>query len=852
MRILIAEDDEDSRVLLQSALESEDYAVECASNGLQALEMARRSPPDMIISDILMPEMDGYSLCEAVKRDAELKHIPFVFYTATFVEPKDEKLALALGASRFIVKPLEVQDFLNTIEEVLNEHKQHRLTIPEHPSGDAISLEQLHTERLLHKLDKKLKELENERVVLEQSEDRYRRLVESTAAVPWELDPTDWRFTYVGPQAIDLLGYPLDTWYEAGFWEEHVHADDREWAASYCREFVERGEHHEFEYRMIAADGRIVWILDSVSVVTNAAGTTTLQGFMFDVTERIAAEEKVRKLSQAVEQSPASIIITDADGIIEYVNPKFTSVTGYHAKEVLGKSPNILKSGRMPDGLYEQMWKSIAAGREWQGELYNRKKNGQLYWEHSSISPIRGHNGSITHYLAVKEDISVRKEYEQRLLRQANYDDLTGLPNRVLALDRLSQSLLRSKREHGMVALLFVDLDQFKNVNDTQGHEAGDRLLIQAAERLRECVRDGDTIARLGGDEFLVILPTVDAVSDAEVVAEKVLIAFSHSFALDGKEFFITASIGITLYPMDGGDPQTLLRNADAAMYQAKESGRNTYRFFTREMNERAVMRLEMESYLRRALERNELSVFFQPLVDLGSGQVIGGESLLRWQSPVLGSVPAEQFVPLAEESGLIVPIGEWVLKTVCQQAKAWQAPGQPPLRVSVNVSSRQFREPNFANFVANCLQEAGLPADYLELEITEHLLLEDIAETHRQLNELGAMGIGLTIDDFGTGYSSLSYLKRFPFDRLKIDRAFVRDVTTDEEDAALASAIIAMAHSLGLKVIGEGVETGEQLQFLRSHGCDMCQGYYFSHPVSFDEFSQVLTNAHDGWLHSG
>jgi len=554
-------------------------------------------------------------------------------------------------------------------------------------------------------------------------------------------------------------------------------------------------------------------------------------------------EENLRKLSQAVEQSPGTVIIADLAGNIEYVNRKFTETTGYDPEAMLGKNLRQLMSDRTTDEQYRDLWRALSAGQEWRGELLGRKKSGELFWEDACFSPIKSAAGEVTHYLASKEDISVRKEYEQRLLHQANYDHLTDLPNRLLALDRLEQALAHASRKDCLVGVLYVDLDQFKIVNDTVGHATGDRLLIAAAQRLRGCVRAEDTVARLGGDEFLVVLPDLAMAEHTETVAHHILEAFTKPFLINQHEFFVSASIGITVYPNDSLDPQVLLRNADVAMYLAKEAGRNTYRFFSPEISAKTRRRAAVETQLRHALERDELSLYFQPLIDIGTEQVVGAEALIRWHNQALGWVTPDEFIPLAEEMGLIVPIGEWVLETACRRMSAWHRSINPSLFVAVNVASQQFRDRRFLQNLQQILRQTGFPPQHLELEITERVLMDDVPATTQVLQTIKDMGLRLSIDDFGTGYSSLSYLKRFPVDTLKIDRAFVTDVTSDPEDASLTRAIIAMGRSLGLQLIGEGVEQGDQLAFLRDEGCGLAQGYYFSRPLPAEQFEAYLAS---------
>ncbi|WP_260294170.1 EAL domain-containing protein [Sedimenticola hydrogenitrophicus] len=552
-------------------------------------------------------------------------------------------------------------------------------------------------------------------------------------------------------------------------------------------------------------------------------------------------EVGLRKLSLAVEQSPVSVMITDPDGWIEYVNAHFVEVSGYSREEALGVKPSLLKSGNTPLERYRQLWDTVLGGSVWRGQLCNRRKNGEIYWEEAVIAPVKDGHDQVTHLIAVKEDITLRKSYEEQLLRQANYDSLTELPNRLLVLDRLSQALAYAGRHELSVAVIFIDLDNFKKVNDTLGHAVGDALLVKIAHRFGQVLRGGDTLARLGGDEFLVVIPDVTGQDEAGNIAEKIIRTLEQSIRLEGRDIYITASLGISLYPTDGQDSPILMRNADAAMYNAKDSGRNTYRFFTPAMNENALRRLEMESRLRHALKNGELSLHYQPQVSADGAELLGAEALLRWHNPVLGQVPPDKFIPLAEDLGVIHEIGEWILLTACRQAYTWFGERQLPFRMAVNVSPLQLRDGRIVPVVRRALEQSGLPPAMLELELTEGLLMEHPEEKEALLRELKGLGVTLALDDFGTGYSSLSYLRRFPFDILKIDRSFIRDLTTDPDDAELTLSIISMAHSLRLQVVAEGVETLEQLQFLQAHGCDLIQGFYFSKPLPAAGFSAWL-----------
>ena len=570
-----------------------------------------------------------------------------------------------------------------------------------------------------------------------------------------------------------------------------------------------------------------------------------------EVQQHKLTADDLRKLSQAIEHSPVSVMITDLDGNIEYVNPEFTRVTGYTAEEIIGRNPKFLSSGSTPPRQYASMWNAMQEDRSWSGEIYNKKKNGECYWESMTISPVKNVAGVKTHYLAIKEDITLRKDYEDRLLYQASYDKLTDLPNRSLAYDRLQQAIANATRTKKHVAVLYLDFDHFKNINDTLGHAAGDKFLVKMAARLKGCVRDVDTVARLGGDEFLVLLAELgNGSKESEVEYEQfihqktteILERVAQPCTVDNMEFSVTVSIGVALYPRDGDDPHLLLRNSDTAMYRSKSKGRNSYEMFSPEMSDTVIKRVEIENRLRYALENEQFSLKYQPLMEAHSKKVVGAEALIRWNDDELGSVSPEIFIPLAEETGLIVGIGEWVLDTACRDIKQLQNEGfGTDFYFAINLSSRQVRDKDFSNLIADMLVKHEISGDCLELEITERLLMKDVPEVVSTLNSFKEMNIRLSIDDFGTGYSSLSYLKRFPFDVLKIDQSFVRDIGNDPDDTALCEAIIAMAHSLGLSLIAEGVETKEQFEFLRARGTETVQGYYMGKPADFSAFREVL-----------
>lgn len=557
------------------------------------------------------------------------------------------------------------------------------------------------------------------------------------------------------------------------------------------------------------------------------------------------SEEKLRRVIDTV---PALISASDAAGRCTLVNryhATLTDATGDTIEALFGAA-----YWQRHAPLNHKVLVSGGALPSFEEELRDGAGRSRVFL--TTKAPLTSAGTEIDSVLTVSIDITDRKEYERRLLHQANYDDITNLPNRLLALDRLLQAIARARRNGTQVAVLYVDLDEFKKVNDTVGHAVGDRLLVEAAERLTGSVRGSDTVGRLGGDEFLVVLPDVEREGRPDLVVRKILDELGRPFLVGGHEFYIGASIGVTLFPQDGAAPEELLQNADAAMYRAKAAGRNTFCFFSPEISAAARRRVEMEALLRHAAERHELHLVYQPIAELAGGRIMGVEALLRWESAQLGPVMPDRFIPLAEETGLIVGIGAWVLETACRQAMEWRRRLGLNLRIGVNVSYRQFLGHDFPATVARALEQTGLPPDSLELEITERLLMHDVHHAHDVLLRLRQMGVRLAIDDFGTGYASIIYLKRFPFSTLKIDKEFVADVGDGQDGAALVTAMINMAHGLKLEIVGEGVETEGQLEFLRSRGCHNAQGWHLSKPKPPAELEKVLAAAPNDALPRG
>jgi diguanylate cyclase (GGDEF)-like protein/PAS domain S-box-containing protein len=621
-----------------------------------------------------------------------------------------------------------------------------------------------------------------------------------------------------------------------------VHPDDR----PQVRELLARAPQLEgsqgLEHRIVLPDGQVRVVHQLAEVLRDEQGRPhKLVGAVQDITERKRSEEHMHLLARIFENTVEGILVTDAGGVIRMVNRAFSAITGYSPQEALGQTPRLLSSGRQEPEFFRQMWQSLLEQGYWQGEIWNRRKDGEAYPQWLAITAIQDPQGNTAHYVGVFHDITEIKRSEEQISFQAYHDALTGLPNRLLFKDRLNMALAHAHRQKEGLALLFLDLDNFKNINDSLGHAMGDRLLQAVSARLVRWVRDEDTVARLGGDEFVMLLVGANTPDYAVQVAGRILENMAEPFKVHGQEFYITASIGITLYPHDGQDAEALVANADTAMYRAKADGRNNFKLFTPAMNQQVVLRMELERSLRQALKHGEFVMHYQPKVELVSGQVVGVEALIRWQRPGMGLVAPAEFIPVAEETGLIVPIGEWVLFTACHAAQGWREQGFHNLRVAVNLSPRQFRQRNLVQMVSRALAESGLPPRCLELEVTESVVMHSVDDAITTLGQLSDLGVQLFMDDFGRGYSSLYYLKRFPMHALKIDRSFVSDIVGNPGDASIVDTIISMSRSLNLKVVAEGVETQAQLDFLKRLRCDQMQGFLFSKALPVEELEALF-----------
>ncbi len=606
---------------------------------------------------------------------------------------------------------------------------------------------------------------------------------------------------------------------------------DFEQAGQIQYQALSRNQDYSEERQYRRADGTLFWCLVSGRALDPAHANDGSIWVYADITERRQAEEKLRLSATVLEHIADGVMVIGVDGKIVAINPAFSQITGYTEVEALGQGLTLTSSPRHDGEFYEAMWRELAATGFWRGELWNMRKNGEMYLEWLTLSAVRDDHGRITHYVGVFSDITKVKQSQEKLDHMAHHDPLTSLPNRLLFHDRLQHALQRAARDEEQLAILFIDLDRFKNVNDTLGHHVGDELLKQVAAALEERLREGDTLARLGGDEFIVLLEDVEGEFGASQVAEKLMAMFEAPFLVSDYELFVTASVGISLYPHDALDLNMLIRNADVAMYQAKARGRNGYQFYAPSMTGEGVERLRLEAMLRRSIEKSEIFLNYQPQVEIDTGRLIGVEALVRWENPELGVVQPIRFIPLAEDTGFINQLGKWVLHESCRQMKRWQEAGLYVPKIAVNLSVKQFERGSIVNMVADILNETGLEPERLQLEVTESVIM-NTGDALVFINDLHSIGVGLAIDDFGTGYSSLAYLKQLPVQTLKIDRSFIKDISTDVNDEAITIAIIQLGKSLNLSVIAEGVETEEQAAFLLRHGCNLAQGYFYSRPV--------------------
>ncbi|WP_169333590.1 bifunctional diguanylate cyclase/phosphodiesterase [Leeia oryzae] len=696
------------------------------------------------------------------------------------------------------------------------------------------------------KLEEDLEGRKRSAQALAMSEERYRSLIENAPEAIVVIDVDTGIFTDANPFACDLYNLTRERLLTLSLWDAlitpalQLDGQPSKERGHRILEATFSGKPQVFEWLHTTTRNPNLQVEIRLSRMPSLSGNY-VRATIVDVTQRKMIEEGLQLASRAIQQSRDGILILDRDFKIISANPAFCQMLATTEDHLIGSIAPMLKGKDHYQNLLDTIQLHLTTHTYWEGEIWTRKENGEMFLELVTLSPIRMDDGGIRNFVCITSDITEQKQHADHIWHLAHHDTVTGLPNRNLLQDRLMQSILQAERNHKKSALLFIDLDRFKNINDTLGHSFGDRLLKHVADRLIGCVRHADTVARIGGDEFVIVLSSLDDASGAETSALKIMEALTSTFVIDNMDLHITPSIGIAICPDDGSTVDGLMRNADTAMYFAKDSGRNNYQFFKQSMNTAATERLDMERQLRIAIKQNQFELHYQPQVDLNTGELVGMEALIRWRHPEHGLVSPLRFIPIAEETGLIVPIGEWVLREACRQSKIWQDAGLIKIPVAVNLSARQFLKGSLVETVSGALAESRLDPDYLELEITESLLMYEVEDTIQLLSELHELGVSLAIDDFGTGYSSLSYLKRFPIDHLKVDRSFVRDVINDPDDASITSAIIAMAHNLKLQVVAEGVETEEQAKFLRQLGCEYAQGFHYSKPLSSEDMTAYM-----------
>jgi diguanylate cyclase (GGDEF)-like protein/PAS domain S-box-containing protein len=653
------------------------------------------------------------------------------------------------------------------------------------------------------------------------------------------------RVVFLNRQSEELLGWGADELYGKPLHEiiHYQHADGSDFPLEECDAWISlqtrslrRNSDDVFTHR----DGTIIPVSHVTTPMMVEGQFVGLTIAFHDIRERKRAEEAMRLQSTALSTAANAIFITDSQGNIEWLNRAFERMSGYSEAEVLGRNPRLLNSGKHDKAFFEAIWRQVLSGEVWRGEVIERHKDGHLYTVEQTITPIL-EGGKVRHFVAIHEDISERKQAEAQIRYMAMYDSLTGLPNRELLREHMQRALASAIRNERLVAVLFLDLDHFKDINDTLGHDIGDMLLQQVAHRLRGCVRSTDSVTRFGGDEFAIIQTDLIHVDGCAALAEKIVSSLGQPYHIGGHEIHSSASIGITLYPFDDGDQEQLLKHADMAMYRAKAEGRNNFQFFDVQMHSEVRERIYMETALRQGLSENQFYLVYQPQIALGDGEMIGMEALIRWEHPERGNIPPDEFIPIAESCGLIQGIGEWVLCSACQQVVQWQREGLDNLRVGVNLSAYQLREMDLALTVERILEETGLEGRFLELELTESMLMENLERSLPTLQRLSEMEVNLAIDDFGTGYSSLSYLSQLPVHRIKVDKSFVTGILDKPQSAAIADAVVNLGHSLGLDVLAEGVESEQQLRYLQMLGCDSVQGYYFSPPLTPEAFRHFV-----------
>ncbi len=805
-KILIVEDERIVALHLRQQLSKLGYEVTAiASSGLQAIHQAKAHRPDIILMDIhIEGDIDGIDTAAQIKIELA---VPVIFLTA-YSEEATLQRARATTPFGYLLKPFSERELHATIQMVLQRHQVE----------EALRL----------------------------SEERLSLALEAAGMGSWELDARSRKILRAG-QADRIFGFSSEVF--AGTLEDllrQVHAEDQRLVAEAFGQVLADDMLCQIEFRRVCPGGGVRWLcVQGKAFPGSAEGAKRIIGVVQDVTDRRLAEERLHQAATVFETTQDGIAILDAELHPITLNRGFCEITGYSSHELLGQALYLFEPSEHSKEFNQDFNSALTDAGHWRGEMRGWRKTGEEFPMLASVAAVRPGRGQNAQYVAVFSDITAVRKAEEQLKHLAHYDQLTGLPNRLLAMDRLEHAMERCSRSQGRVGVLFVDLDHFKTVNDSLGHNVGDDLLRAIAQRMREAVRGGDTVGRLGGDEFMVVLEEVADLSEVTGIARKLIAALAQPVAVAGHELKVSASIGISLYPDDGWSRDTLLRAADTAMYAAKERGRNRCAFYTGEMTAKATHFMTWSQDLRRGFDQGELTLYYQPQFSLRDGAMTGVEALLRWRHADKGLLGASDVIPIAEKSGLIVAIGEWVLRQVCRQLAEWGAIGLSPVRVAVNVSPYQLQSGHLQQLVGEAVGSIGIPPESLEIEITESMLQNE-HECIGTLRALEQMGVALAIDDFGTGYSCFGSLKSLPIHRLKIDRVFIQDIPTDNNSAAITEAIIAMAHRLGLSVIAEGVETRQQEEFLRARDCEEVQGFLHARPLPAAAIAGLLQRRAD------
>jgi diguanylate cyclase (GGDEF)-like protein/PAS domain S-box-containing protein len=844
LKLLVIEDVTADFLLLERVLQQQGLAAVCLRVDSDAqLEEALRSEWDLVLGDYNVPGMNFRTTLKRIHtQHPELQ----VIMVSGSVGEETAVDMLRLGLTDFILKD-HLARLPEAIRRAVNEAEGRRARQAAEDALKASQRAALDEQRrgrlaalsLMEDAIAARAKTEEINLTLKKSEALMRGITDNSSAVIFVKD-LDGRYLFIN-QLYERLFHVTEAAILGKTDYDIFPPQLADNFVKYDRDVAQTGNALEIEETVPQDDGIHYYLSVKFPLLDAAGKIYAVCGISTDITERRAAEEQIRTLSLVVEQSPESIAIVNLDTKIEYVNETLLRNTGYSREEVIGQNPRILHSGKTPRSSYDALWKNLTEGKSWQGEFYNKRKDGSEYTEHAIISPIRQPDGRITHYMAIKEDITEKKRSEAQIHRLAFYDTLTGLPNLVLLLEHLAQTLIKTRRVGYQSALISFNIDRFKNINDAAGQTVGDNLLKAVAERLIRTLREGDFIARLSGDEFAILLPDVAPLPHLAAhlvlqISQKLHAGLNESFELNGERISLTACHGIAIFPDSAEDtPLDILRRANTALHHAKNLGGGQTAFFDDNLEIIAKQRFTIERELHQAITANEIRVYLQPQVD-AAGKIVGAEALVRWQHPKRGLVPPDAFIPIAEESNLIIELGTWVFNRVCHFL-ASEEMSSSIIRIAVNISPRHFRQPDFVEQIKRGLSTSGADPTHLTLEVTEGMVIDNINDVIAKMSELSLMGIHFSMDDFGTGYSSLSYLKRLPFHELKIDKSFVQDIATDPNDAALVETILSVAKHMHLKVVAEGVETTEQAAFLNQHGTVIHQGYLFGKPEPIENW---------------